>query len=117
MHDSYVIPAGSPAQRNRAKELIDNMLVRYKVTQQTLKSDQSINLICSVDGLRYDLYSIAAPSIDTIHATGKVGDECYVSIAPVEQVSFTMVVSNKKPSEPPREIGFKAVFDPVNVEK
>jgi len=91
--------------------LVKAVLLEYNVVKRnTQKSGQSVNLICSVGQQQFDVYNIGVRGSDFVSVLGKTEDGTeFKTIAPVEQVSFTIVLSKKFTPEPPREIGFEAI--------
>ena len=66
-------------------------------------------MICSAGGREYDVANIGVDDNNflRIHC---FSDEVSVSfIAPVEQVVFTIIISDDNSELPPREIGFAAI--------
>jgi hypothetical protein len=84
------------------------VMLEYRLQKGGLKPDQFINLVCTVGGVEYDIYSIGAREgileIDT-----QFEKTARRMLCPVEQVSFAIVISKKTSKNPPREIGFKAI--------
>ena len=101
----------APQLIDRAKEIIHDAATEYRLIKTQLKPDQTINLVCTVAGVEYDVYRLGARSgiveIDTQTEDSVIRIKC-----PVEQVSFAIIISKKVSDEPPREIGFHAIMEP-----
>jgi hypothetical protein len=105
----FAVPA--PQQRDRAWELMSETLSRYKFLKGKITKEQSINLICTIGHREYDVYNMQAFNNDFVSVKCKTSDgNEYTTFAPVEQVSLTIVVENKRSETPPREIGFDAIW-------
>ena len=97
-----------PVQINRAEEIAAEAVGQYEALKGKLTKEQSINLICVVGGVRYDVFSIGyGNQYVQLKAETKSG-EVHIITAPIEQVAFDVIVSNKTSNKPPREIGFHA---------
>ena len=92
-------------------EILTETANEYKWMSDRLKPDQSINLICTIGGTDYDVISLWSPRIDVVCIESKTEEGHFFITAPVEQPFFTTIISKKVNNDPPREIGFKAVWD------
>jgi hypothetical protein len=89
----------------RAFQLANAAFQEYKTLASGLEKGQSISMICSAGGREYDVANIGVD--DNFLRIHCFSDEASVSfIAPVEQVVFTIIISNDNSDLPPREIGF-----------
>jgi hypothetical protein len=99
-----------PELLDRAKEIVHEAALEYRLIKSQLKPNQTINLICTVAGVEYDVYRFGGRNgiveIDTQTADSAIRIKC-----PVEQVSFAIIISKKVSGEPPREIGFHAMME------
>ena len=104
---NFDLPKKTVAQKNeRAWDLARLAMDAYKIRKAKLKPEQSINLICSVASSNYEVHEILAhDGFLEISSVDESGDICLI-YAPVEQISFTVMILNKKAEEPAREISF-----------
>jgi hypothetical protein len=101
----------------RADELVFNVLGEYRHMAKNIRSDESINLVCCVGGREFDVYSIGRFG-NVLSIAGKTEDGTeFKTYAPIELVSFTIILSKKVKVELPREIGFHAEMEPQGTEK
>ena len=97
-----------PQPTPRGSELVMHVLGEYRHMVKSVRADQSVNLVCCVGGQVFDVYSIGKFG-DILSIAGKAEDGTeFKTYAPIELVSFTIIVSNKVKAGPPREIGFFA---------
>jgi hypothetical protein len=99
-----------PQPTPRGSELVMHVLAEYRHLVRTIPPDQSANLVCFVGGREFDVYSIGKFG-DILSIAGKTEDGTteFKTYAPVELVSFTIILGKKvKAGPPPREIGFSA---------
>lgn len=102
------LPQRPPPPTPRGAELVNEVLMEYKFVAKTKGADKSVNLVCSVGGREFDVYSVGYRG-ELLTLTGKTADGTeFKTFAPVEQVSFTIILSKKTSPAPPREIGFAA---------
>ena len=99
----------SPRTNTRADGMIRDVITHYRGLIKTLDPGKSIELIVCFDGRRVSpsflgAYSHECVGIESEDSEGNVA----LDIVPVERVSFTISITNKKSEQPPREIGFKA---------
>jgi hypothetical protein len=91
-----------------AYELANAAFQEYKNLRSVLEKGQSINMTCSAGGQVYDVSNIGVDdNFLRIQCFSDEGSICF--IAPVEQIVFTITVSDKISVKPPREIGFRAI--------
>ena len=83
----------------------------YNFYRTRLKPDQSINLLCTVGGMKHYPNNISSPDIDIIEIRVQNDDTVIFITAPVEQVTFSTVISKKVDNSPPREIGFHTTME------
>ena len=92
----------------RANEIFQFAAAQYQFTITELKPDQTANLLCHVSGNRYDVHQVTMKGhYYNLRAQDEEGN-LYFLTAPVELVSFEVIVSKKLNDEPPRKIGFLA---------
>jgi len=92
----------------RGTELVHHVLGEYRHMAKSVGPDKSVNLVCCVGGREFDVYSIGKFG-DILSITGKTEDGTeFKTYAPIELVSFTIILSKKVKAGPPREIGFYA---------
>jgi hypothetical protein len=97
-----------PKPAARAEELVSHVVGEYRHIARTIGPEKSVNLVCSVGGREFDVYSIGRLG-DLLSLMGKTEDGTeFKTYASVELVSFTIILSKKAQAEPPREIGFHA---------
>ena len=84
---------------------------RYKFFGSQLKKNQSIAFFCCVAGKPVPIDTISTFSDNCVCIRG-TSNEGYpvITYATVEQLSFSINVFNKQPKNPPKEIGFKAMW-------
>lgn len=97
-----------PVQINRAEEIAAEAVAQYERLKGKITKEQSINLICIVGGIRYDVFSIGHGNHYVQMKAKTKSGEVHVITAPIEQVAFDVIISNKTSNKPPREIGFHA---------
>jgi hypothetical protein len=98
-----------PQPKKRANDIFQNAIGEYKFLKTQLKPEQSINLVCLIGGKTFDVFSVTASDhFVEIKSQDEYGD-VHIITAPVEQVSFDIIVSKKTSDAPPREIGYKAI--------
>ena|ERR1039457_1389711 len=112
MNDLSTIPIMRhhiPQPNPKGSELVMHVLGEYRHLVKTIRPDQSANLVCCVGGRQFDVYSIGKFG-DILSIAGKTEDGTeFKTYAPVELVSFTIILGKKvKAGPPPREIGFSA---------
>ena len=92
---------------SRAKELVGKIVMYYKgCLPQVKERGKSINLIATLGGRKYDVYELGIQG-DFVFIMSKTEEGDILTIlTPVEQVFFTVIISEKKSEEPPRQIGF-----------
>jgi len=101
-----------PEPVNRGVKLVDETVFQYKYIKQKITKDQSINLVCFIGQRKFDVYSLRPCKNDIICVSSKTDDGTVFAIfAPIEQISFSIEIYNKKTKEPAREIGFKAIWE------
>jgi hypothetical protein len=94
---------------NRAKELAMQVLGEYQWMRSNPPKGKTLNLVCTIGGTRFDVYSIGNDDGDMLRIKSRdgAGNE-FIHYAPVEMAAFTVMVLNETTDEPPREIGFAA---------
>ena len=98
-----------PESKNRAQELVQFARREYNAQKDLLEPDESINLVCLIGGVKYDVYVMGVEG-DFVWVNSQTEEaDFFGMIAPVEQVSFATIVYKKKSDKPPREIGFHAI--------
>ena len=99
----------SPRINARADGMIRDVITHYRGLIKKIPPEKSIELVVRFDGRCISPSSLGAYShecvgIESVDNEGNVA----LDIVPVERVSFTISISDKKSDQPPREIGFKA---------
>ncbi len=84
------------------------VLDQYRYQKAGLKSDQFINLVCTVGGVEYEVYTVGATEEILIIDT-EIEGFLRRMFCTVEEVSFAIILSKKTSDKPPREIGFHAI--------
>jgi hypothetical protein len=98
-----------PEPKNRGGDIFNRALGEYNYLRTQLKPDQSINLVCLIQGAIFDVYQVTAnPDFYQISAKDDDGD-IHIITMPVEQVAFDIIISKKVNNDPPREVGFAAI--------
>ncbi len=105
LRSSLSQPLSEP--RDRAKELYKETLGRFELRNHELKPGESLDLLCSVGGHTFNVHTIGyvSPDFMSIESRTPEGDELS-TIAPVEQVAFTIVLSERHAEKPKPQIGF-----------
>jgi hypothetical protein len=102
------LPQPRPQPPTRGEELVSHVVGEYRHLAQTIGPGKSVNLVCCVGGREFDVHSIGKLG-DLLSIVGKTKDGTeFKTYAPVELVSFTIILSKKVKAGPPREIGFFA---------
>jgi len=97
-----------PQPTPRGSELVMHVLGVYRHMVKNVAPDKFVNLVCCVGGREFDVYSIGKFG-DILSLVGKTEDGTeFKTYAPIELVSFTIILSKKVKAGPPREIGFSA---------
>ncbi|GEM_PF-2269289 len=97
-----------PLPTPRGTELVHHVLGEYRHMASTIGPNKSVNLVCCVGGREFDVYSIGKYG-DILSVVGKTADGTeFRTYAPIELVSFTIILSKKVKAGAPREIGFSA---------
>jgi hypothetical protein len=99
-----------PQILDRAKEIVHDAATEYRLIKSQLKPNQTINLICTVAGVEYDVYRLGARN-GIVEIDTQTEDSAIRIKSPVEQVSFAIIISKKTSDEPPREIGFHTMME------
>jgi hypothetical protein len=98
-----------PKPEKRAQELVQFARREYDAQKDLLQPDESINLVCMIGGVKYDVYVMGVEG-DFVWVNSQTEEGDFLGIiASVEQVSFATIVYNKESDKPPREIGFHAI--------
>jgi hypothetical protein len=101
--------------KQRSESFIRDVLHHYEALVKHLKTQsKSVELTVWVNGQGIRPTSLGAYSHECIAIQSKDSDGASLDIVPVELVSFTFRITDKKPAEPPpeiREIGFKAMME------
>lgn len=105
---SQIDTPARPVQMNRAEEIAAEAVAQYERYKEKLTKEQSINLLCIVGGIRHDVFSIGYGNHYLQMKAKTKSGELHVITAPIEQIVFEVVISNKSSNKPPREIGFHA---------
>jgi len=93
-----------PKKPSRAAMLINLSLADYEGLRINLPETKSVDFFCSVGVREFRVYELSDFGNDLISI--KTDDS--LVITPIEQVSFRIVLFDKKENEePPRTIGFK----------
>jgi hypothetical protein len=97
--DSMIEKPNTPKQKEhreeRGIEIFQSVNGKYHSIRTQLKPDQSINLICLVGGISFEVYEISAHDFYLeVKAKTKSGD-IHIITASVEQIAFDIVVSKK----------------------
>jgi hypothetical protein len=103
----------APKKVCRAYDMVALVARAYRFHRSHLPKDQSINLVCAIGGVQYDVYS--ANNIGefvSVQAKADSGKELNIVCA-VEQLAFMFVFSEKQSGDTPREIGFHANNEPI----
>lgn len=96
-----------PRGRQRAEELYNEVLLRHDHAASQLKDDERIDLICTIGGTIIGVQQLGYVPPDFISVEGARGPDAYsISVAPVEQVTFSIVISKNATNEPKPQIGF-----------
>jgi hypothetical protein len=93
---------------DRAEEVTHNVVSEYKFYSARLKSDQAINLICTVGGSQYDVNSISAEN-GMVYIESSTKESWIKLTCPFGQISFAIIISAKISDERPRKIGYAAI--------
>lgn len=100
---------------DRAKIIVEDAILEYKFQKSQLPPDRTINLTCTIGGQQHNVYSLGSrEGIVQITTYDMESPEPrpWVKIkCPVEQVFFFIIISEKKATEIPREIGFHAEME------
>jgi hypothetical protein len=91
-----------------AKTLTHEAVMEYKILKSQLKADQSINLVCIIGGVQYDVYNVGVNN-GIVSVVTQAGKTSMRLLCPIEQISFAVILSEKTSQTPPREIGYKAI--------
>ncbi len=85
---------------DRAKELVQKVILEYRFLATQLKPDKTINMVCTIGGVTYEVYELGANngivSVDTQHVYDPMKKENLVKLhCPIEQISFAIIFSDK----------------------
>jgi hypothetical protein len=102
------IPRVIERQRNRAEEMMFEISNRYRFTKNQVKGkNRSLDLLCFAGGMPVRVNRLSSFKDHCIIIEGTTEDGAtLITYAPVEQVTFQIVVTNKPSEQPAREIGF-----------
>jgi len=99
----------SPRTNTRADEMIRDVITHYRGLIKTLDPGKSIELVVCFGGRRVSPSSLGAYSHECVGIESEDNEgNVAIDIVPVECVSFTISITNKKSEQPSREISFKA---------
>lgn len=103
-----------PRPNARVSAMIRDLLGHYKALVKQIGQSKSLKLIVCINGSRFiSPISLGAYSDECIAIESRGQDGASLDIVPVELVSFTIHIADKKPEQPSveiREIGFKAMM-------
>ena len=93
--------------KHRANEIFQHTIGHYNFLKTQLKPEQSINLVCYIGGMVFDVYRVSATDHYFEITARDENESLHIVTSPVEQIAFDIIISKKTNDEPPREIGFK----------
>src|SRR5947208_16404671 len=94
---SFVLRAPLGQRRNvRATGLVQESLLAYRATKNSLKPDETIDFTCCIGSMNYPVAKLSSISEECLMIqTVSVDGTAHLIFCPVEQVSFFVTLSKR----------------------